>query len=361
MVGEARRANNFDLLRLVLASMVVLDHCVSCSREPSLAWLRYIGGPGGFGGLGTIAVQGFFAISGYLVVASYERSRSNRYYFLKRARRILPAYWGALIFVLLLGAGLSTLKVVAFLESPDTWKFAAANIAFANFLHPSLPGLFTHNPKDNFVNGPLWTIKVEVMFYLFVPFLAAAGRRFGKWRILAPLFILSLIFRAGFLHFHLARIANQLPGQLSFFLVGTFVHYYHEWFVRNRAWMWLAAGLSGAAIMVLRWPALQPAGVPLAFMCIAVLVPHIASPTRFGDLSYGIYVLHYPVVQSLVFLGVFHAWPMPAVGITAVTVGLLAFVSWNLVEARFLKGGAHRLPGEIGWDSRAEESVRLMR
>jgi peptidoglycan/LPS O-acetylase OafA/YrhL len=157
---------------------------------------------------------------------------------------------------------------------------------------------------------------------------------------LAVLFAMSVIFRACFLHFHLAKIANQLPGQLSFFLVGTFVHYYRQWFLRHTVWMWLLAALSGLGLSVLRWPALQNLSTPVAVMCFAVLLPHIANPTRFGDLSYGIYVFHYPVIQAFISLGIFHAGPWFAVGITAATVGVLAFASWNLVEAPFLKGRA---------------------
>jgi peptidoglycan/LPS O-acetylase OafA/YrhL len=333
----SRGSNNFDLLRLVLASMVVLTHCLSCSREPSISWLRYAAGPVGFGGAGLVAVEGFFAISGYLVVASYERSGTTMSYLSKRARRILPGYWGALVFALLLGALLSTLPARAFFSSSGTWKFAAANLSFANFLHPLLPGLFTDNPKDSLVNGPLWTIKIEVMFYLAVPLLVAACRRFGKWQTLAALFAASVIFRVGFQHFHQRRLAQQLPGQLSFFLVGTVVYYYHRWFHRNARWMWLATGLSALAVLLMKWTILQTISIPLAVMCVAVLAPHIASPTQwFGDLSYGTYVLHYPVVQGLVSLGLFHAHPKLAVAITIVTVAALALASWNLIERRFL-------------------------
>ena len=339
MRDELRNTNNFDLLRLLLASAVVLSHCVSCSGKPALAWLRYITGPPAFGGPGNVAVEGFFALSGYLVVASYERSSAGGY-VAKRARRILPAYWAALVFSLLLGACLSSLPWGSFFRSADTWKFAAANISFLNFLHPSLPGLFTGNPKDNFVNDPLWTIKVEVMFYVSVPLLVAACRRFGTWQTLAALFFASLAFRIEVRHLHMPRVAHQLPGVLSYFLIGTFAWYYRQWFHANRLLVWLAAGISASGVMLVKWSPLhamlQTIAVPLIVICFAVLLPHIVSLTRLGDLSYGTYVLHYPVIQSLVALGLFNTHPGLAVVTVVVTVGVLAFASWHLVEVPFL-------------------------
>jgi peptidoglycan/LPS O-acetylase OafA/YrhL len=78
-------------------------------------------------------------------------------------------------------------------------------------------GLFTGNPKDDFVNDPVWTIKIEVMFYIMVPLLVAVCRRFGTWQTLSTLFVASLAFRLEARHFHMARIAHQLPGGLSYF------------------------------------------------------------------------------------------------------------------------------------------------
>ena len=345
---EIRNSNNFDLLRLVLASAVVLGHCVSCSGEPALSWLRYIAGPPALGGPGEIAVEGFFAISGI----SWWRAMNVHPWqttFQKRARRILPGYYAALFFRAVAGRVPLDAPPRGVSRSADTWKFAAANITFLNFLHPSLPGLFTGNPKDNFVNDPLWTIKVEIMFYLTVPLLVAMCRRLGTWQTLSALFVASLAFRIEARHLHMARIAHQLPGELSCFLIGTLAWYYRRWFHANRLWMWLAAGASILGVLLVRGSplhiTLQAIAVPLTVICFAVLVPHLASPTRFGDLSYGTYVLHYPVVQSLVALGLFHA--VGACGATvAVTVAALALASWHLVEVRFLK--RFSAPGQAG-------------
>src|ERR1700743_3232503 len=84
--SSKRRENNFDILRLVLAIVVVFFHAGSISGSPELVWLS-----DAFSG--HLAVEGFFAISGFLIFASYERSTSLKDYFLRRGGRILPGYW----------------------------------------------------------------------------------------------------------------------------------------------------------------------------------------------------------------------------------------------------------------------------
>jgi peptidoglycan/LPS O-acetylase OafA/YrhL len=342
--ADQHSQNNFDILRLVLASLVVISHCVVLSTEPSIWWLRIVGGPAAMGGPGVVAVQGFFAISGCLVIASYERSRTLRSYFEKRARRILPGYWAALVFVLLIGAVFTTLPLRSFATSAATWKFIAGNLTFANFLQPSLPGLFEHNPDNSAANGALWTIKIEVMFYLTVPFIAWACRKFGAWQTLLAIFVGSVLFNVEMTRIGQQKLSLQLPGQLGFFAVGMFAHYYEGWFRKHGTAMWLTAFASGAGFLYSRWFFLQALSIPLLVMCIAFLTKNFRGPAKYGDFSFGVYILHYPVVQLFVALGFFHASPYGSIAAVAAIVAVLATASWNFVESPFLKRGLPRTP-----------------
>jgi len=78
--------NNFNLLRLAFALMVVVYHVIVLPGVPAWAGLE---GPTSL--LAEIGVQGFFVLSGYLVFASLERSLSLRLYAEKRVRRLYPA------------------------------------------------------------------------------------------------------------------------------------------------------------------------------------------------------------------------------------------------------------------------------
>src|SRR5690349_23148622 len=78
--------NNFNLVRLILAVMVVAYHIVVLSGGVSAAGVPELSLAAQLG------VQGFFVVSGFLVWESFARSPSLRVYAEKRARRLLPAY-----------------------------------------------------------------------------------------------------------------------------------------------------------------------------------------------------------------------------------------------------------------------------
>ncbi|HEX8075096.1 MAG TPA: acyltransferase family protein, partial [Thermoleophilaceae bacterium] len=86
--------NNFGLLRLAAASLVLVSHAflLTGRDDPALGAARET--------LGDLAVTGFFAISGFLVARSWCRDPRMGAYFARRALRILPALW----VVILVGA-----------------------------------------------------------------------------------------------------------------------------------------------------------------------------------------------------------------------------------------------------------------
>lgn len=327
-----RQHNNFDLLRLTFASIVVFYHCYELSRNPAYAWVTHVSSS-------VLAVQGFFAISGCLIVRSYDRSSTFRSYLEKRARRLLPAYWAALCFTLVLGAALSTLPVRDFLQSQETWEYVGSNLIFANFLHPGLPGLFVGNPLNSAVNGALWTIKIEVMFYLLVPLIVWLCRRWGWWQTLLAIYIASTAYRIMMDRLNHLTLASQLPGQLCFFVVGAFVHHYFDWFKRNSRLMWAVAGFFYLASLPYDWIAFRAVGVSLGVMCVGFLLPPLGRPAKHGDFSYGIYVIHFPVVQTAIALGIVALHPQLGLALIVTAVALLSFASWHLIEQPNLKTG----------------------
>ena len=181
------RNNNFHLVRLIAAIQVMILHCrghlsvvLPGKTENAVDFLKHFPG-----------VPIFFTVSGFLIFWSYERiyGQLGRY-FKNRLLRIYPALYLCLILTVLmiffsLGADVILQNAKAF----SIWL--AGQLTFFQFYTPD----FLRSLGTGVPNGALWTIPVELQFYLLVPVLMWAYRRFGQkaiWSVLA----LSVIFYA---------------------------------------------------------------------------------------------------------------------------------------------------------------------
>jgi peptidoglycan/LPS O-acetylase OafA/YrhL len=331
------RPNNFDLTRLILASIVCIFHSGMLSHAPKLAWSTYLDAGA--------AVEGFFAISGCLIFASWDRSASLREYASKRWRRILPGYFAATVLCL----AISFLLFHAF----RVGKFFVANATFLNFLYPGIEGVFANNPESTGMNGALWTIRVEIMFYCAVPVVAWLCRKLGRDRVLITTAIASILYRYVmegrlFLHLPHRALAVALPGQWSFFAVGALVYYHLDWF-RKHVRLLFVLGLSlYAATYFVDGLAIRPLAIPVMVLAFCFLAPGVKGPARWGDFSYGTYLFHWPIIQTLVAFGLFARWPYLALGVTVALVAFSAGLSWFFVEKPMLRGDNYKSRAAVG-------------
>jgi peptidoglycan/LPS O-acetylase OafA/YrhL len=330
--------NNFDLLRFLFAATVALCHASSLSGFPELLPITKILSS-------AIAVKAFFVVSGFLIFMSFERSTSLASYANKRFRRIYPAYFTV---VMLCAIGL----VVVSAQGPReyfsvSWvKYVAANLAFLNFLQKDLPGVFILN-KLSAVNGALWTLKIEAMFYITVPVFVFLFRKFSRLSVLLVTYCLSIVYAWG-LSVIAARtgstfyteLARQLPGQLSYFMSGAFLFYFLPLFERYVKYFLIISVI----ILVINNYFSLIVLEPFALSCLVIffgLFLYAGNFGRYGDFSYGIYILHFPIIQLTL-----HLWQSPAnpwffcVAVMSITL-LGAMAMWHLVEKRFLTGSSH--------------------
>ncbi len=339
--------NNFDLLRFVFAATVVLYHARVLSAAPELSFLRVFSAD--------FAVKSFFVVSGFLVFMSFEQSRSTGEYFGKRIRRIYPAYLTVVVGAAVLGAFITELPWSRYFSS-ELLRYLAANLVFANFLALNLPGVFAHNPLTE-VNGALWTIKVEVMFYATVPVLAWLAARRGRFAVLATAYAIGILWTLGFAELAARsgsvlydKLAHQFPGQLAYFASGALCFYYLPSLQRR----WGAAAALGAVglIVARAFPPAQvvvePAAIALVVTFLAIGLRHLGNFARYGDLSYGAYIIHVPVLQTLVAAGIFERSPFGGLALAIVVVIALAFACWHLVEKPFLQRGSHYVRASRG-------------
>ncbi|MGO4571451.1 acyltransferase family protein [Microvirga sp. 2TAF3] len=293
-MGQDR--NNFTLIRLLLALAVVVSHAFSVTTgevmdEPLAARTGFT--------LGEHAVNGFFAISGFLVTMSFDR-RGWRDYAISRTLRIAPGLIVAtLVVALLMGGAMTRLPIMDYLESADLRRFIAATLtSFKSNI--ALPGVFDSNPF-RFPMGTVWTLKYEVLCYVGVLALGLIGllrSRPASIALVAGLAVALLgldLFRPD--------APKGVETALRLPLIFAFGGALYVWRSRAR--------LSGPILLALAVATALAHGTflykTLLFVTSAYGVIWLAlAPvvTRFSyepeaDLSYGTYLYGWPVQQSL--------------------------------------------------------------
>lgn len=324
--------NNFNLLRLSFALMVVAYHLVLLSGISSWSGAIPL-----LSELAEIGVQGFFVLSGYLVYASLERSASLGLYAEKRFRRLYPAYATVILVCTVGGVAFSPASQA---DLAAVGRYLGANLAFANFLEPNLPGVFDGSPNfTSEVNGALWTLKIEVMFYLVLPVLAWLLGKFGRvrWALITAIYIGAEAWRLGFVSAGQFELSRQLPGQMSFFITGIALYRLELGGLKIHL-----AGVLGAVLLALTFvtEAAEPVRA-LGLGCLAVWgavgAPRLPDAAYFGDLSYGLYIVHFPVIQTVVALGIFAVSPWAGLAAFLLASIFSASVLWHLVEKPSLR------------------------
>lgn len=324
---------NMDLVRYVLAFAVFLSH------------IQFLAGIEMWFPLTSYdAVGGFFALSGFLMYHSYTKHHSFLRYTAQRARRILPPY----IFIVVLCAFgllfLSDLPPAVYLGSAGLWEYLGANLAFLNWLQPYLPGVFKGAANvAPYVNGSLWTMKVEWCLYFSVPlFVWLLGltfgkkrRRIGKSSLALMVIAISIIYRLVFYFLWLNTqkpiydlLGRQIFSQLAFFYCGMYIYFHREWFMRHNLLMLLLGvvlyivGSAGPIPMIL----FTPVGLSVLVMSLSFIPKDIAVLRHRGNISYEIYLFHWPVIQTTVSLGLLQFGSTAFCAITIAATVLLSLV-----------------------------------
>jgi peptidoglycan/LPS O-acetylase OafA/YrhL len=315
--------NNFGVIRLMLASLVIFGHSPELidgnrSREPLTEMFGVLT-------LGEAAVNGFFLVSGYLLVASILSSQSLRDYFVKRITRIYPGFIVASLVCVLIVAPLAggehmhsgdvlrgILRIVL-LQPPQS------NTAFLGLPHPDL-------------DGSMWTISCEFFCYTMLAALACLGvlkkPRHLLWGTVILLFLVAVI------HFVFGGQTQNLLGFMSAFLAGVCFRI-HLTEARRNGLVALACGLLLILCLGNKWLA-EPAlialgGYILFWFAERHIAPVVSGIGRHCDLSYGIYLYAWPIQNLLI-------WKLqlndPAFVSCFALIGsaLIAMLSWKIVE-----------------------------
>ncbi|WAJ46181.1 acyltransferase [Mycobacterium sp. Aquia_216] len=324
------RRNALNLFRLLLAAEVMLFHSWPITGHlPPHALLQL---------MFSVGVDGFFAISGFLITASWLNDPKLRDFLTARALRILPGFYVCLIVTAFVFAPLNVAitggSAAKLLTSFAPIEYVLKNSAVAYIQH-YVGGTPVGVPfADGGWNASLWSLIWELMCYLAVAGLGLAGLATRRW--VSPVLL------------GVAAIGATLVPPLTFpgvwtipqlairsaimFAAGALLYQWRD--VIPARWSLVAVSV----VIVIAAAALLPdyrvvAALPLAYaVVVSATMIHNERLRLRTDLSYGVYIYAFPTQQLLASCGLATLNPVVFAGLSTLAVIPLAALSWFLIE-----------------------------
>lgn len=341
------RLPGVDGLRAIAALWVVFFHIEAFSH----AQFAHIPGLNLFLRSGSTGVSLFLVLSGFCLYIPFAGDRTGRFrtreFLVRRCRRLMPAYYTSLAFVLALNLGAGVWLGFHALSPIDAVKQAAAH---AMLLHPLFPSTFYA------LNGAYWSLGLEWQLYLTLPLLVWGIRRFGIKRTVLTAVMCNVVYGAALgLIVHrgiipqgsaLATVVlpNQLPGRWAEFAFGMVAaELYATGQIRrlaSKAWFAIPV-LVLISLVISGWPLSHivygAAFVSLLSLVLASdnVVSKVTSWTPLvviGTMSYSLYLVHQPLVQGFAYFAQVHGHTNPQQTFFTVVVLLpvIMVVAWAL-------------------------------
>lgn len=321
--------NSFHLIRLVCCLFVIYEHSVLLSQVDYISM--------GFSGL---AVKVFFILSGFWVTISLLRVNTIKDYVLKRCKKIIPPYFTVVILSVIILSFFSSLSKKEYFSSIEVWQYLLANLSALNFLHPNLPGVFENLPDNGVVNGALWTIKIEIAFYICLPFFLHIMDKCKNKQafVLLIFYIISVLYSIAIYFItpmkgSFAKLEHQFPAFITYFICGmVFVFYYDKLQTYLKYLL-----LPSIVVLILKFYTenwflnivILPVGLSIVVFWIAIKLTFLGNVVS-NDFSFGMYLVHCPLIMLFVQNNFFSScWFLAFIGI----ISLSFFCSYFLTKS----------------------------
>ena len=306
------KSNTFTAMRIVFAIVVVYAHAVLIPMGLPYhgVWPEFVDATV------QLALDGFFILSGYMITASLLNNRDMLSFTASRVLRIFPGLIAAVLLMwLVVGPLFTELSPGEYWSHAQTLQFPLMVISQADPL-AGLPEVFNASPIGGTMNGALWTIRYELLAYLGVGLLAAVGLYRHRSLILVWAG-LAAAFGVAYQIFGYSGIGEGTIGSMArfgpAFMIGA-------GFYAARDQIPLSAGYVGLALLAAfasQGTAMGPVMLQIALAWLYLWVGFLDVPGRIGkalreveDVSYGVYILHWPLGMMLFAL-------MPGLGYNA--------------------------------------------
>ena len=330
------RDNALNFVRLLLAGLVIVSH-----TWPS----------GGFGAdprlgdlsLGSWAVAGFFAISGYLVTGSRMSLPLGRF-GLRRILRIYPGYWACLIVVAFMFAPLAALGTGRSFDLSRATRFVWSNVTTV-LLQLKIGRELEGVPYPNVWDASVWTLQFELTCYVLIGLvLCLEWARHDLTRTTLTVCVILTVYNFSAARMGIVRGTSitDFFRMAAYFAAGSLL-----WSLRDRIRInrWWVTGSVCILVLLAMFGVVDLWGaLPLAYL---VLTLGALCPVLRGvkcDLSYGVYVYAWPVQEGLALAGVQRFGPLVFIVAAVTLVAPLAWLSWTFVEQPALRMVPRRSP-----------------
>jgi peptidoglycan/LPS O-acetylase OafA/YrhL len=324
------RNNALNAWRLALATGVILWHSFPLTG-------RHVPFTAGYQFLSQVFVDGFFAISGFLITSSWLHNPRLRDYLVARGLRIFPGLWVCVVITAFVIAPVSVAvqggSVAHVLRSGAPIDYVVNN-ALLNVFYSGIDGTPRGVPFPGTWNGSTWTLIPELFCYIAVAGFGVTGLLHRRWLLpaLMALMVMCSVLVTPWNGFAELWTPAAIGTRFAvMFLAGALLHQYQQVIPAR----WSLVAISAAIVLAANWlPNYRVfAAIPLAY---AILVSgsllHNKRLQLRTDLSYGVYIYAFPMQQLLIVCGLGGLHPLVFFPVAALATLPLAAMSWCLVE-----------------------------
>jgi peptidoglycan/LPS O-acetylase OafA/YrhL len=326
---SSENENNFLILRLLAASLVVYGHAFALAAPCSQCY-DIVSKWFGYHYSGEVGLRVFFVVSGFLIFFSFDKRRDLFRFARARVVRIFPGLFVCvLITTLVIGPLFSTLSFRDFFADIQVRKYFFSNVSLYRYLG-DLPGVFSANRKASVPNGTLWSLFSEVRLYMIIALLGVFGcvknRNLANTSI-GVLLVIPIVAPGR------ALLIDNDVSDLSlgvFFAAGSLLYVNRNSIpLEGRALILLIL----VAVLSYRTPNYELAcGAVIAYGVLWIALSRkIKLPLFIRDYSYGIYLYGWPIEQIINhFMPQAGPYTMALIALPA--AWLAGAASWFLVE-----------------------------
>jgi peptidoglycan/LPS O-acetylase OafA/YrhL len=330
--------NNFGFLRLLFACLVILSH------SPWIIYGDYsneiLTKVFGTMDIGSVALDGFFLISGYLVTISYSHSRSKKDYLLKRCLRVFPGFIiASLISVFIFAPITYGWQSILHFSLTDWIKIPLRIMTLQQPWLASSQHTIKHSSEAlDILNHPMWSIRYEFACYISVILFSIFGLLRKKYFFL--IIILSIftfiycLIRINYFHQDIPFQIFCIPRLFFAFIIGSAFYIYKYKIIWNTHASWICAIL---LLMVfsnqyLAEPTLIVLGGYILFnFALNFKCAWLSKVGTNFDMSYGVYLYAWPI-QVLFAINNPSISPWTMTLYALILSMIMGYLSWIFVE-----------------------------